>query len=159
MQFKTFATPVDDRYFEDYEIGATYDLGTFSLSEAEIIEFARRYDPQPFHIDPIAARDSAFGGLIASGWHTGSCLMRKLVDGFLSRVGGMGSPGLENIRWAHPVRPGDALSVRVTVTKARRSVSKPDRGLVHTRMEVWNQHGTLCMAVEGASFVRCRHPQ
>lgn len=159
MQFKQFPTPQHDRYFEDYEPGATYDLGTFSLSEQEIVEFARRFDPQPFHIDPEAAKHSAFGGLIASGWHTGSCMMRKLVDVYLSSVAGMGSPGLDNIRWTHPVRPGDVLAVRVTVQQARRSESKPDRGLVHALMEVVNQDGTLCMAVNGISIIRCRSPQ
>ena len=111
----TFRTPAENRYFEDYLPGAVHDLGSITIGEAEIIEFARRFDPQPFHIDPEAAKQSAFGGLIANGWHTASLAMRLLVDHYVSRVASLGSPGADEVRWRKPVRPGDTLSVRVTV--------------------------------------------
>ncbi len=156
MRYTTFTTPPGDRYLEDYAVGATYQLGGFTFSESEIIEFARRFDPQPFHIDPAAARDSAFGGLIASGWHTGSAMMRAVVDGFISTVAGLGSPGMDEVRWLKPVRPGDRLTVRVTVEAARRSVSKPDRGVLHSLMEVVGEDGTPVMTARAIGLVRCR---
>lgn len=158
MHLSTFKTAVCDRYFEDYEVGATYEIGEFSLSEAEIIEFAQRFDPQPFHLDHAAARASPYGGIIASGWHTGSAMMRVVVEGFISSVAGLGSPGVDEIRWLKPVRPDELLKVRVTVEQTRRSVSKPDRGLCHTLMEVVDHQGQVRMTVRSVGIVRCRHP-
>lgn len=158
MTITTFAKAAQDRYFEDYEPGATYVLGQFSLNQEEIVEFARRFDPQPFHVDPKAAKASHYGGIIASGWHTGSCMMRLLVDHFLSPVASLGSPGLEEIRWSRPVRPGEVMTVRVTVEQARRSQSKPDRGLIHSRMEVTNEGGEVAMSVRGVNLTLCRTP-
>ncbi len=158
MRIREFKTLPNDRYFEDYELGATYLLGTFTLSESDIIDFARRFDPQPFHVDHDAAAASHFGGIIASGWHTGSAMMRMVVDGFISSVAGMGSPGVDEIRWLKPVRPNEALNVRVTVETARRSASKPDRGLMHTLMEVVDAHGEPRMTVRSVGLVRCRNP-
>lgn len=156
MKITEFRTPLNDRYFEDYEVGATYRLGSFTLSEPEILEFARRYDPQPFHADPAAAGASYYRGIIASGWHTGSCMMRMLVDHFLSPVSSLGSPGLDEIRWPRPVRPGDELNVTVTIEDARRSSSKPDRGVMHTAMAVTNQRGEEVMTVRGVNMMLCR---
>ncbi|MEV4055547.1 MaoC family dehydratase [Amycolatopsis sp. NPDC049688] len=124
-----------DRYFEDYVPGVTHDCGSVEVSEAEILEFARRYDPQDFHVDAAAAADGPFGGLIASGWHTASLMMRLYAEHYLSAVSSLGSPGVDELRWPRPVRPGVVLRLRATVAEARLSRSKPDRGLVRTRVE------------------------
>src|SRR5215475_3072288 len=113
--FEPFATPIESRYFEDYVAGTVYTFGSTKVDEADIVRFAREYDPQPFHIDPAAARTSPFGGVIASGWHTAAIMMRLVVDHYLSRVASLASPGLDELRWTQPVRPGDTLSVRATV--------------------------------------------
>lgn len=157
MPIATFKTPATDRYFEDYELGATYELGEFSLSEAEIMDFAQRFDPQPFHLDRAAAAASHFGGIVASGWHTASAMMRVVVEHFISAVAGMGSPGVDEIRWLKPVRPDELLKVQVTIQQARRSASKPDRGLMHTLMEVMGSDGTPRMTVRSVGLVGCRH--
>jgi acyl dehydratase len=151
-------TPIDERYFEDYLPGTVVEYGPIIVDEAEVIEFARRYDPQPFHVDPTQAAAGPFGGLIASGWHTASLTMRVLVDQFLSSVASLGSPGVDELRWLAPVRPGDALTVRVTVLEARRSRSKPDRGLFHSRQEVYNQHGQCVMTMKSMVLMACRSP-
>jgi acyl dehydratase len=146
------------RYFEDYVPGLTVDCGSFSMSEAEIIAFAREYDPQPFHVDPVAAKDGPFGGLIASGWHTTSTAMRHLVDHYVSPESSIGSPGVDEIRWPKPVRPGDRLHVRATILEARRSASKPDRGIVKTVTELTNQDGDLVMRLTANNFILLRDP-
>jgi acyl dehydratase len=125
-----------DRYFEDYVPGVTHDCGSVEVTEADILDFARRYDPQSFHVDAAAAADGPFGGLIASGWHTASLMMRLYADHYLSTVSSLGSPGVDELRWPRPVRPGSVLRLRATVTEARLSRSKPDRGLVRTRVEL-----------------------
>jgi acyl dehydratase len=145
-----------ERYFEDYVPGSVHDLGTASISEAEIVDFARRYDPQPFHIDADAARHTQFGGLIASGWQTAGLMMRLAVDHYLSSVASLASPGVDEVRWTQPVRPGDTLSVRATVLEARPSASKPDRGLVRTFFEVLNQRGEIVMTVKGINVLKRR---
>ncbi|HEY0935783.1 MAG TPA: MaoC family dehydratase [Trebonia sp.] len=146
------------RYFEDYVPGLTLDCGTFTLSETQIIAFARDYDPQPFHIDPAAAKDGPFGGLIASGWHTASMMMRHLVDYYVSPESSIGSPGVDEIRWPRPVRPGDPLQVTVTVLEARRSASKPDRGIVKSLAELVNANGDLVMKLTANNFILLRDP-
>lgn len=148
-----FATAPDDRYFEDYVSGHVYELGTITVSEAEIIDFARQFDPQYFHVDPEKARASRFGGVIASGWHTASLVMKIYVDRYLSHVAGMASPGVDEIRWPNPVRPGDVLSVRVTVLEARVSRTKPDRGIIRGKIEAFNQRGELAMSMIGLSII------
>jgi acyl dehydratase len=125
-----------DRYFEDYVPGVTHDCGSVEVTEADILDFARRYDPQSFHVDAAAAADGPFGGLIASGWHTASLMMRLYADHYLSTVSSLGSPGVDELRWPRPVRPGSVVRLRATVTEARLSRSKPDRGLVRTRVEL-----------------------
>ena len=147
------------RYFEDYAPGFTVDCGTVSISEAEIIAFAKEYDPQPFHVDPVAAADGPFGGLIASGWHTSSLAMRQLVDHWISQESSLGSPGVEEMRWPSPVRPGDTLHVRATVLEARRSKSKPDRGIVRSVSEVTNQNGDTVLRLIATNFILARHPE
>jgi acyl dehydratase len=152
----TFRTSPKDRYFEDYLPGDIHEFGSITMREADIIEFARRFDPQPFHIDPEAAKESFFGGLIASGWHTASLTMRLLVDHYVSRVASLGSPGVDEVRWRKPVRPGDTLSVRVTVLESKLSRSKPDRGSIRSYVEVLNQHREVVMTWKGIGIVRCR---
>ena len=153
----TFNPPADDRYFEDYVPGSVYEFGSILMEEKEMIDFATRYDPQPFHINPEAGRKSVFGGLIASGWHTGAVSMRLIVDHYLSRVASLGSLGADELRWLKPVRPGDELSMRVTILEARRSQSKPDRGIVRSSMEVLNQNREVVMSRVGINIVRCRN--
>jgi acyl dehydratase len=137
------------RYFEDFQPGAVVELGSRTLDEAAIVAFARDYDPQPFHTDPEAARSSDFGGLIASGWQTVGVYMRLLVDGCINGTVSLGSPGVEEIRWLVPVRPGDTLRARFTVLEARPSRSRPDRGTVVSLGEVTNQKGEVVMTLRG----------
>jgi acyl dehydratase len=134
-------------FFEDLAPGQVVELGSRTVTEAEILEFARQFDPQPFHVDPEAAKSSAFGGLIASGWHTGAMWMRLYVDSLLDGAAAMGSPGIEELRWLAPVRPGDTLSGRLTVLEATPSASRPDRGTVRIRGEMVNQDGVTVMAM------------
>lgn len=150
------SVPPRERYFEDYVVGESLTYGDYLVTEKEIREFAGRYDPQPFHVDAEAAKQSIFGGLIASGWHTASISMRMLVDHFVSRRSGMGSPGIDELRWLQPVRPGDRLKVRSTVIESRRSKSKPDRGLVRVRHETINQRDEVVMTFSGMGLYRCR---
>jgi acyl dehydratase len=153
-----FAAPIDDRYFEDYEPGAAYEYGSVLVDSAEMVEFARRFDPQPIHVDPEFAARGPFGGLIASGWYTGSVFMRLYVDHYLSRVASLASPGIDELRWSVPVRPGDSLRMRVTIAQARRSRSKPDRGLVHTRGELLNQDGASALSLVAMNLLQVRNP-
>ena len=120
------------------------------------ISFARRFDPQPFHTDPAAAKGSIYGGLIASGWHTASLMMRLFADHYLTSSSSLGSPGVDELRWLKPVRPGDTLSLRATVLEATRSRSKPDRGLVRTLVEVLNQNREVVMSLKAMNLMRCR---
>jgi len=144
------------RYFEDYTPGAVFTSGAIAVSEAEIIEFARRYDPQPMHIDPAAAAAGRFGGLIASGWHTAALMMRLFTSHFLAPESSAASPGIDELRWLKPVRPGDELSLRVTVIEARRSRSRPEEGIVRSLVEVLNQRGDVVMSLKPISLIACR---
>jgi acyl dehydratase len=144
------------RYFEDYAVGVEQVVGNVSLSETEMIDFASKYDPQDFHVDPKKAAEGPYGGLIASGWHTASAAMRLLVDRYLNSASSLGSPGLDELRWLAPVRPGDVLTVRAKVLDARRSNSKPDRGLIHTWIEVFNQDGVTVMTMKAVNVIACR---
>jgi acyl dehydratase len=144
------------RYFEDFAAGQMFDAGSVTVTEDEIVSFARHYDPQPFHVDPDAARASIYGGLIASGWHTAALSMRQIVDAVFGKTAGMGSPGVDELRWLRPVRPSDTLSVRLTILDARASGSKPDRGIIRFRVEVENQAAELVMHMTGAGFIARR---
>jgi acyl dehydratase len=156
--FLDFPTPPTDRCFEDYTVGATYICGSFTVTEEEIIQFARQYDPQMMHIDRQMAAAGPFGKLIASGWHTVARAMRLLVDHFLPH-NGLAAPGIDELRWPLPVYPGDTLTLHATVQQARRSRSKPDRGLIHGLLEVLNQHGEVVMSAKPMNFVRVREPK
>ena len=146
------------RYFEDYAPGTTYDCGSVGIDQASIIAFAKEFDPQPFHVDPVAAAAGPFGGLIASGWHTAVLVMRLLVEQYLSEEASLGSAGLDELRWPHPVRPGDTLRARATVTESRRSLSKPDRGIIKTLVEAVNQDGRTVMRATAINFMLDRPP-
>ena len=143
-------------YWEDLKEAGTVEIGSHTFTEEEIIAFARQFDPQPFHIDPEAAKNSFFKGLIASGWHTCSVGMRLMVDKYVNRSASLGSPGLDNIRWLAPVRAGDTITYRRKITAARASGSKPGIGLVHTRWEALNQRGETVMTMEGWGMFRRR---
>ena len=136
------------RYLEDFITGSVAEAGSVLVTEDEVLDFARRYDPQPFHTDPAAAKNWPYGGLIASGWHTAAMMMRLVVDNFIDGETSLGSPGLGSIRWKLPVRPGDVLRVRARVLDNRRSQSKPDRGTVTLEVEVLNQRDEVVMTVE-----------
>ena len=140
------------RYWEDFTPGEVTDIGPVTVSEAEIVEFARRFDPQYFHIDPDAAEDSPFGGLIASGWHSAALFMGMFVRAVLLDSASLGSPGIDELRWLAPVRPGDTLTGRVTVDEVRESSKDPRRGTVFTTSEVFNQDGVLVMRLRARGF-------
>lgn len=141
------------RYFDDFRPGETIDLGEVSISQDEIIAFARQYDPQPFHVDPEAAARSRFGGLIASGWQTVGLFMRLYARTVLNRTVSLGSPGVDQIRWSHPVRPGDTLTGRWTVLECRQSRTKPDRGVIYSRGEMLNQDGDVVLSLEAMNII------
>jgi acyl dehydratase len=149
--------PLDptQRWFEHYPVGAVYELGSFSVSEQEIIDFAVQYDPQDMHVDPVVAKDGPFGEVIASGWQTIALTMQLFVKNFLPK-NGLPAPGIDELRWLLPVRPGDRLSVRFTVSEARVSRSRSDRGLVQGLVEVSNQRGELAFTMKPTNFVRVR---
>lgn len=143
-------------YFEDFEVGRTIEVGSRTVTEEEIVDFAKQFDPQPFHVDRDAAEKSMYGGIIASGWHTCGMMMRLMVDGFLRESASLGSPGVDEIRWLKPVRAGDTLTVTTTALEKRPSGSKPDRGVVVTQWRATNQHGELVVTVKGMGMFKRR---
>ena len=145
-------------YFEDFSVGQVAEYGPRRVSREEIIAFAAQFDPQPMHLDEEAARHTMLGGLGASGWHTCGIMMRLIADGFLLETASMGSPGIEELRWLQPVRPGDTLTVRATVQAARASQSKPDRGFVNFLYEVFNQRGDRMMSLTCPQMILRRDP-
>lgn len=132
-------------YFEDLSVGDTAEYGTYDVTEAEILEFAGNYDPQPMHTDPAAAEDSIYGGLIASGWHTCAMTMRLLVDGHYTDSAAMGAKGLEEIRFRQPVRPGDTLSVRTEILA--KEAESPERGTVRARAVTSTADGEVVLSM------------
>ncbi len=136
--------------------GATTEFGPLRVTEADVVDFGRRFDPQPFHVDAEAAAAGPFGGLIASGWHTCALMMRLLADEYLAPVSSLGSPGVDELRWRAPVRPGDELTLRTTVAETRLSRTKPDRGLVRTRVELLDQRGTVVLSMVAMNLVLTR---
>ena len=145
-------------YWEDFYPGQVREAGGISLSEEEIIEFAKKYDPQPFHIDREKAKQTYFGGLIASGWQTAAVCMRLICDMYLLEAASLGSPGVDELRWVKPVRAGDTLHLKSTVLETRASASRPDMGTVRSRSEVYNQNGELVMHMSGVGMFRRRNP-
>ena len=145
-------------FFEDFAPGDVIELGIYEMTEDEIIDFGRRFDPQYFHTDPQAAVDSPFGGLIASGWHTVSAWARLWIDTVVSRADGRGSPGMQEVRWFEPVRPGDLLTATVEILDARPSSRHADRGTVFIGCKMTNQHGRVVMSCHGRGLFGRRHP-
>ena len=156
MTLTQFTVPLSQRYFEDYTPGAVFEFGATAVTEQEVVSFATAYDPQSFHIDRDAAAQSMFGGLIASGWHTAAMTMRMLVDHYLSSVASLASPGIDELRWLAPVRPGDVLRVRVCVVDARRSRSRSDRGVVTSSIAVLNQNEVVVMTLKAVNLLLTR---
>jgi len=152
----SFAHAIDDRYFEDYVEGSVHDCGSIAVEANEVVAFAKRFDPQSIHTDSEAAKRGPFGGLIASGWHTCGLMMRLYVEHYLTHVASLASPGLDELRWLEPVRPGDRLSLRVTVLKATPSKSKPDRGAVTSFVEMLNQTGVAVMTFRVVNIIARR---
>ena len=144
------------RWLEDYEVGSTGTYGPLQVDQQEIVDFARQYDPQPFHVDPEAAAAGPFGGIIASGWHTCALMMRLFADEHLSPASSLGSPGVDELRWLRPVRPGDRLTLHTTVVEARRSASKPDRGVVRTLVELRDQDDRPVLTLSALNLVLAR---
>ena len=156
MHDTPFRVPIDNRYFEDYITGSVHEFGPIMVEEKGIVAFAKSFDPQLLHTDSDAAKDTVFGGLIASGWHTGALMMRLCVDHYLSHVASLGSPGVDALRWLKPVRPGDEISIRVTVLETKRSRSKQDRDIVRSFIEAMNQDREIVMNLKAVNFLRCR---
>ena len=146
----------EEWFFESYVQGSVFEFGPVEIEEEEMLEFARRYDPQPFHTDPEAAKKSPYKGLIASGWQTCSFVMRALVEHYFSPISSLGSPGVDEIRWILPVCPGDLLMVRATIIETKLSRSKPDRGIVRTFIETINQQEDIVMSFRSVNFMLCR---
>ena len=144
-------------YWEDLQAGSVRELGTTTVSAEEIKAFASQFDPQPFHLDEEAGRQSLFGGLCASGWHTCALVMRLTVDGMLKHSSSLGSPGLDNLKWLKPVYPGDVLSLTHTILESRALRKRPDTGLVRSRWDVSNQKGEPVLEMEGYGFFRRRN--
>ncbi len=143
-------------YWEDFPAGHTRDFGGLPVTREAVVAFASQFDPQPFHIDEAAARESLFGGLCASGWHTCAMAMRMMCDDYLLDAASLGSPGIDNLRWLKPVFPGDTLRGRMLVLEARPMASRPQVGLVRSRWELRNQRDEPVLAMEGWGMFRRR---
>jgi hypothetical protein len=135
-------------YWEDFFKGQVFQCGPVQISEQEILQFASQYDPQRFHVNTEAAKNTPFKGLIASGWQTGSLMMRMVCDGFLVNSSSIGSPGLESLKWLKPVRPGDILRTSVEVLETRPLNSKPHLGMMNSRWSCLNQNDELTTTLE-----------
>jgi acyl dehydratase len=151
-----FAVPIDDRYFEDYRADAVYEYGHLVVSERAVLDFAEQFDPQPIHVDPGFAATGPFHGLIASGWHSAGLAMRLFADHYLSRVASLASPGVDEVRWKVPLRPDDRVRLTATTLETRPSRSKPDRGMVVTRLELLNQDDRSPISFTAMNILRRR---
>ncbi|ACC71169.1 MaoC family dehydratase [Paraburkholderia phymatum] len=144
--------------YEDMEVGTTHEVGSHTFTRDEIIQFAEQFDPQPFHVSDAGASASPYGTLIASGWHTCSVMMGLLVRNVLAGSTSMGSPGIDDLRWLKPVHVGDTIRMTNSVLDKRVSTSKPDRGIVSTQWQGFNQHGELVITVRSKALFGLRHP-
>lgn len=155
----TEAAPAEIKYYwEDLPVGRTLDIGSVTVDRDEVLAFAAKYDPQPFHLDDEAAAHSMFGKLAASGWHTCAMAMGLMVRNFLKDSSSLGSPGLEKLKWLKPVYPGDTLTLKQTITESRPMGSRPDVGLTRTLWEMFNQHGEQVLLMDGYGMFRRRTP-
>lgn len=146
-------------HYEDIEVGARQSFGNYAVTREEVVEYAAKYDPQPFHLDDEAAAKTYFGRLSASGWHTCAMTMRMLVDNMSTvQQAGLGSPGIDNLRWVKPVYPGDVLRCETEVIEKRRSNSRPDMGLFKSRCRTFNQEGELVLEMVSNGLIRVRDP-
>jgi acyl dehydratase len=145
-------------YWEDLAVGSRQEVGSVQATKEQMLAFSTQFDPQPFHIDEVAARESIFGSLCASGWHTCAMAMRLIVDKFLNQSSSLGSPGLETLKWLKPVFPGDTLTMSQTILESRALKSRADVGLVRTQWEMVNQHGEKVLHIEANAMFRRRHP-
>lgn len=143
-------------YFEDFESGMTAELGGRAVTKDEIVAFAREFDPQPFHVDEEAAKRSPYGGIIASGWHTCALVQQLVVQGFVNGSASLGSPGVDEIRWLKPVRPGDTLALRFEVTETIPSRSRQDRGTIKVSYTLTNQRGEVVLTMKATGLIACR---
>jgi acyl dehydratase len=153
------ATIAPRRFFEDFPVGTVFGSRETVIEQDAILAFAREFDPQYIHTDPTAAATGPFDGLIASGWHTAAVMMRLLYEEYLADAAGLASPGIDELRWLLPVRPGDRIRVRGAVVAARRSRSRPDRGLVTTELKVVNQRDEVVMSLRPLNLFLCRSPE
>jgi acyl dehydratase len=145
-------------YFEDIIVGSTSSFGHYEVTMEEVLEFASKYDPQPFHLDNEAAAQTHFGRISASGWHTCAMTMRMLVDNMkVNKQAGLGSPGVDEIRWLKPVYPGDTLRVEGEILSKRQSVSKPEMGSFQGRNTVYNQDDVAVMTMVSTGLIRVRN--
>jgi acyl dehydratase len=145
-------------HYEDFIVGETFDLGTYEVTAEEIKSFAREFDPQFFHLDDERAKSSVLGGLSASGWHSCGILMRLKVDGYLGRTAGMGSPGVEEVKWLKPIYAGETLRGRMTVLSKRQSKTRPEMGLVTMRWEAQSIQGEAKLDMTGINLIKVRGP-
>jgi len=157
MTKTTFTTTTEDRYLEDYVEGDIHEFGPITITENDITEFGKKFDPQVFHVDPAKAKETVYGGLIASGWHTCSLFMRLFVENYLAGPASLGSPGVDELRWLKPVRPGDMLRLRITVHKVKPSKSKPDRGVLFSYCEMVNQKDEIGATMMALNLIRYRN--
>ena len=156
MRKGTFSTTTQERCLEDFVEGAVHEFGPVIISEDEIIQFGKSFDPQIFHTDPEGAKGTVYGGLIASDWHTCSLFMRMFVEHYLPGPASLGSPGVDELRWLNPVRPGDELTLRIRVHKVKPSRSKPDRGVLYSFCEMVNQENDVVATMMGLNLIRYR---
>jgi acyl dehydratase len=143
-------------FWEDFPVGSRHPFGPMAVTRQAVLDFARQWDPQPFHLDDAAAEGSLFGRLAASGWHTCAMAMRMMCDSYLLDSASLGSPGLDRLRWLKPVYPGDTLSGKLTILKARPMNSKPDIGLALSHWEISNQQGDTVLTMRGWSMFKRR---
>ena len=146
------------QYFEDFRVGQRIKFDRYTVMQSEIVEFAKRYDPQVFHVDESHSLTAELGGIMASGWHTTAIFMRLAVDAYLGSAAVLTSPGVDELRWLAPVRAGDMISGEAIVEEARLSVSKPDRGILTTGVCLWNQQEVDVLRLRTHAFIRvCPH--
>lgn len=143
-------------YWEDFSLGPREPFGPRLITRDEIIDFAREFDPQPMHLDDEAAKQTMLGGLSASGWHVCSLVMRMAADSFILDAASMGGPGIDEVKWLKPVRPGDELTLKTTVTEMRPSNSRPEMGFVRYLFEMVNQNGETVATVECPNMIERR---
>lgn len=147
-------------HFEDIEVGRKASFGRYEVTREEVTTFARQYDPQPFHLDDAAAAQTHFGRLSASGWHTCAMTMAMLVENMKSRSqAGLGSPGVDHLRWLKPVYPGDTLRVETEVREKRRSASRPEMGIFKSLVRTFNQHDEPVLEMQSIGLIRVRNSE